>query len=400
MNQSKSQLTKKPMNRIKAIFKKEIKDSMRDRRALMMSMVPALLGPVLMVFMFHMIAKTKVSTEDLTVQVIGQQNAPDLIGYLKDQDVAFEDYSGTPKEDIQSEKVQLVLEIPKDYAEKFSKSEPAIVYIHSDTSLDKSRAVERRLNRLLQGYGNSIGVMRLMVRGINPQIARAVVVEDKDYSTDASRAGQILAGLQMIILLAAFFGSAPTAIDTTAGERERKSLEPLLVHPVSSAQIMLGKYFTVVSFGMLATVISVVMTATALSFVSLKSLGVDPKLTMEMQIDIIVMLIPMALLAAALQMLTSLFAKSFKEAQSYLGFISFIPVAMVFATMIGGTKAADWMFAVPVLGQQQLLSKVFRGEGMDIANLAMTVGVTVLLTIVIVTVLTRLMRSERVVYGA
>lgn len=393
-------LTNKSWNRVKAIFKKEIKDSMRDRRALMMSMLPALLAPVLMAFMFHMIAKTKVSTEDLTVQVIGQQNAPDLIGFLKDQDVTFENYSGTPKEDIQSEKFQLVLEIPEDYSEKFSKSEPAIVYVHSDVSLDKSRAVQRRLSRLLQTYGNSIGAMRLMVRGVNPKIARAVIVEDKDYSTDASRAGQILAGLQMIILMAAFFGSAPTAIDTTAGERERKSLEPLLVHPLSSMQIMLGKYFTVVSFGMLATIISVVMTATALNFVSLKSLGVDPKLTMGMQIDIIVMLIPMALLAASLQMLTSLFAKSFKEAQSYLGFISFIPMATVFATMIGGAKAADWMFAVPVLGQQQLLSNVLRGEGMDLVNLAMTVGVTVLLTIIIVTVLTRLLRSERVVYGA
>ena len=399
-SQSGSQSTKKSLNRVKAIFKKEIKDSTRDRRALMMSMLPALLMPILMAFMFHTMAKTKVSTEDLTVQVIGQQNAPDLIGYLKDKELSFEDYQGRPKEDIQSKKVKLVLEIPDNYAEKFSKSEAAIVYIHSDVSLDKSRAVERRLNRLLQGYSNSIGTMRLMVRGVNPNIARAVVVEAKDYSTDASRAGQILASLGMIILLAAFFGSAPTAIDTTAGERERKSLEPLLVHPLSSVQIMLGKYFTVVSFGLLATIISVVITATALNFASLKSLGIDPKLTIGMQLDIIVMLVPMALLAASLQMLTSLFAKSFKEAQSYIAFISFIPVATVLATLIGGVKAADWMYAVPVLGQQQLLTNVLRGEGMDMLHFAMTSCVTVLLTIVIVTVLTRLLRSERVVYGA
>ncbi len=388
------------MSRVRAIFKKELKDSLRDRRALMMSMLPALLAPILMTFMFHMIAKTKVSTEDLVVQVIGQQNAPDLISYLKDKDIQFEAYQGDPKTDIQAEKVKLVLEIPNDYAEKFSNSEPADIYIHSDSSLDKSRAVERRLNRILQGYSNTIGSMRLIVRGVNPNIARAVVVEDKDYSTDASRAGQILAGLQMIILMAAFFGSAPTAIDTTAGERERKSLEPLLVHPLSSMQIMLGKYLTVVSFGMLATIISVVVTTIALDFVSLKALGVDPKLTLEMQANIIMMLIPMALLAAALQMLTSLFAKSFKEAQSYLGFISFIPMATVFATMIGGAKAADWMYMVPVLGQQQLLSNVLRGEGMDMFDFAMTAGVTMLLTAAIVIVLTRLLRSERVVYGA
>lgn len=388
------------MNRIKAMFKKEIKDSMRDRRALMMAMLPALLAPVLMTFMFHMIAKTRISSDDLTVQIIGQQNAPDLITFLKDREIEFEDYQGNPKKDIQSEKVKVVLEIPDDYAEKFAKSEPASIYLHSDNSLDKSKAVVRRLNRLIQGYAANIGSMRLMVRGVNPAISRAVVIEDRDYSTDASRAGQILAGLQMFILMAAFFGSAPTAIDTTAGERERKSLEPLLVHPLSSLQIMLGKYFTVVTFGMLATVVSVVMTAISLDFVSLKALDVDPKLTMGMQLNIILMLIPMALFAASMQMLTCLFAKSFKEAQSYLGLVSFLPMATVIATMIGGAKSADWMFAVPILGQQQLLTNVFRGEGMNMVNFATASGVTLLVTAVIVIALTRLLRSERVVYGA
>ena len=387
------------MNRLKAVFKKEFKDSMRDRRALMMSMLPALLAPILMTFMFHMLAKNVVSTEELTVQVMGKHNAPDLINYLKDKDINFKDYTGVPKLDIQSEKIKLVLEIPDDFAEKFSKSEPATIYLHSDGSLKKSQAVERRLNRLIQSYGATIGSMRLMIRGVNPNIARAVSVKNKDYSTDASRAGQILAGLQMIILMAAFFGSAPTAIDTTAGERERKSLEPLLVHPLSSLQILLGKYFTVVSFGFIATIISVTMTAIALDFVSLKSLGVDPKLTMNMQLNIVLMLIPMALLAASLQMLTSLFAKSFKEAQSYLGFISFIPMATVFATMIGGAKGASWMYLVPVLGQQQLLSEVLRGEGMDFAHFVTISGITIVLTLFIVLVLAKLLRSERVVYG-
>jgi len=387
------------MNRMKAVFKKEFRDSMRDRRALMMSMLPALLAPILMTFMFHMLAKNVVSTDELTVQVIGQQNAPDLIRYLKDKDVKFEDYKGVPKNDIQSEKIKLVLEIPDDYSEKFSKSESAVIYLHSDGSLKKSQAVERRLSKLIQQYSLTIGSMRLMIRGINPSIARSVSVKNKDYSTDASRAGQILAGLQMIILMAAFFGSAPTAIDTTAGERERKSLEPLLVHPLSSIQILLGKYFTVVSFGFFATIISVVMTALALDFVTLKSLGVDPKLTINMQVNIVLMLIPMALLAASLQMLTSLFAKSFKEAQSYLGFISFIPMATVFATMIGGAKGASWMYLVPVLGQQQLLSDVLRGEGMDLLQFLTVSCITIVLTLVILTVLAKLLRSERVVYG-
>ncbi len=241
--------------------------------------------------------------------------------------------------------------------------------------------------------------MRLIVRGINPSVAKAVTLKDKDYSTDASRAGQILAGLQVFILMAAFFGSAPVAIDTTAGERERNSLEPLLVHPVSSLQVMTGKWLTVVTFGIIATVIAVISTSAALDFISLKSLGVDPKLSVSMQLSIILLLIPNAFFAAGLQMLTSLFAKSFKEAQSYLGLLIFIPMAPVIVTMVGGTKTADWMYSVPILGQQQLLTNVLRGENMEVGHFITSAAVTLAIALIIVTVLTRLLRSERVVYG-
>jgi len=186
----------------------------------------------------------------------------------------------------------------------------------------------------------------------------------------------------------------------TAGERERNSLEPLLVHPLTSANIMLGKWLTVVTYGLLATIIAVVVTAIAFEFVSLKAAGIDPKLTVTMQISMIVLLIPNAMFAAGLQMLTSLFAKSFKEAQSYLGFLVFIPMAPVIITMIGGMKAEGWMFMVPVLGQQQILTNIMRGEAMVLTQFLSVTAVTVVVSAIILTVLTKLLRSERVVYGS
>ena len=120
---------------------------------------------------------------------------------------------------------------------------------------------------------------------------------------------------------------------------------------------------------------------------------------MSMQLNIILLLIPSALFAASLQMLTSLFAKTFKEAQSYLGLLTFIPMAPVIATMVGGVKAADWMYRVPILGQQQMLTSVLRGEGLNWMHFATTSIITILTSLIIVTILTRLLRSERVVYG-
>jgi sodium transport system permease protein len=119
-----------------------------------------------------------------------------------------------------------------------------------------------------------------------------------------------------------------------------------------------------------------------------------------MQISMIVLLIPNAMFAAGLQMLTSLFAKSFKEAQSYLGFLVFIPMAPVIITMIGGMKAEGWMFMVPVLGQQQILTNIMRGEAMVLTQFLSVTAVTVVVSAIILTVLTKLLRSERVVYGS
>ncbi|MEL0067475.1 MAG: ABC transporter permease subunit [Gammaproteobacteria bacterium] len=388
------------MSLFKTVFKKELRDSLRDRRAIMISLLPALFAPILMATMFHFMVQTRVSTNEITVPIIGMENAPDLIQYLEQNEVTFTAYEGDPKADIQNKNVKIVMEIPDDFEENFAQSKPAIIYIHSDGSLDKSRADDRRISGLINQYSRTIGNMRLMIHGVNPQIANAVSINDKDYSTDESRAGQILAGLQIFIMMAAFFGSAPTAIDLTAGERERNSLEPLLVHPLTSANIMLGKWLTVVTYGLLATIIAVVVTAIAFEFVSLKAAGIDPKLTVTMQISMIVLLIPNAMFAAGLQMLTSLFAKSFKEAQSYLGFLVFIPMAPVIITMIGGMKAEGWMFMVPVLGQQQILTNIMRGEAMILTQFLSVTAVTVVVSAIILTVLTKLLRSERVVYGS
>ncbi len=385
---------------IRIVFKKEIKDSLRDRRSLMTAMLPALLLPMLMIFMFHSIAKTRDTSDVLNVQVIGQENAPDLIQYLSERDISFTAYDGNAKQDIQSGDIEIVLEVPDDFAEKFSASEPASLYLHSDVSIEKSEAAAGRLGRLIRGYGSGIGSMRLMVRGINPAIASAVLIESKDYSTGASRAGQLLGAMQIFILMAAFFGTAPSAIDTTAGERERNSLEPLLIHPLSSLQIMLGKYFAVACFGFLAALITVIATSRGLDFASMESLGIDPKLDLSMQVNIVLVLIPIVFFASALQMLLALFAKTFKEAQSYTALVALLPMMAVLPSLLGAVNDSDWMFSVPLLGQKQLIDQVLRGEGLDLAYLALNAGTTLMVSAIILLVLIRMLRNERVVYGS
>ncbi len=383
----------------RVMFAKELKDSLRDRRAMMVAMLPAIFGPVLMMLMLSSVAKSRSEAEGLTLQVIGQQHAPDLVEFLRRNDFILEDFEGDPKTEIQAKNVSVILEIPSDFAATFERSEPASVILYADRSLDKSEIASGRVEVAIQTYSREIGAMRLMIRGINPTVASAVAIQSKDFSTRTARAGRIFGALQMLMLMAAFFGGAGVAIDTTAGERERKSLEPLLVHPLSSWQIVAGKWVTVAVFGATATLLSVLSTAVALRLFSLQSLGIDPQMTVNMQLSLFVMLLPLALFASSAQMLVSLFGKTFKEAQTYLGLLNLLPMLSVMLTMFRELKTEMWMYLVPIFGQQQLMTSVLRGEGMDPSGLLASVVVTTVVALVILTLLARLLRSERVVYG-
>lgn len=387
------------MNRFLTVLAKEIKDSARDRRAWMAAMLPAIFGPVLMIALLSSVAKTRSSAEDLTLPVIGMDNAPDLVAYLEDHDIAIEAFEGDPKTEIQAKNQTVILSIPDDYGEKFSAFEPPAVQLFTDNSLDKSRIASRRIESLIADYGARIGSLRLMLRGVNPVVASPVRLETRDFSTHEARASKILASLQMLLLMAAFFGGAPFAIDTTAGERERNSLEPLLVHPLSSLQIMGGKWITVVLYGLLASLLVVLSTALALKYASLEALGVDPKLTPGMQLSTFLLLVPMALLASSAQMLASLFAKTFKEAQTYIGMLTLAPLLPVMVVMFKDLKTAAWMYLVPILSQQQLLTSVMRGEGTNPVDALTAAIVTSAVALGVFALLTRLLRSERVVYG-
>ena len=387
------------MKRFKAIFKKEMKDSIRDRRAILVAMFPAILGPMLMVSVLNSAVESRREAKEFILPVIGQEYAPDLIAHLENDGITIEKFEGDIKAEIQNKNVNTILAIPEDFGEKFADFQPSMVQLYVDESLDKSDNAGDRVRRLVNEYSQTVGTYRLIVRGVSPALASPVVVETKDYSTKKSRAGQILASLQMIMLMAAFFGGAGVAIDTTAGERERSSLEPLLVHPLSSLEIMSGKWLTVSVYAMAAIGLSVVGTAIGLESISLEPLGIDPKLSTGMQLSLFAMLLPLAFLASSMQMLASLFAKTFKEAQTYLGLLNFLPMLPVIIVAFKELKTAEWMYWVPLLSQQQLMTTVMRGETMSMAHFAIAGMVTMALGVALFLLLTRLLRSERVVYG-
>jgi sodium transport system permease protein len=387
------------VNRLWVVFKKELLDSSRDRRSILAALAFSFFGPVLMAVAFTVIAQKQAETEELKLAVIGIEHAPDLIQFLEQHGIEPFAFDEDAKTAIQQRQIEVVLEIDQDFPNYFSKSIPAQVKLLTDYSIEKSARAARRVSGVIARYNEGIGSARLMVRGINPAITKPVDLESNDYSTPQGRSALILGGLQIFLLMATFVGSTGVAIDTTAGERERHSLEPLLVHPVSSVSLLAGKWLTTSLYGMLAVVLTMLVTTSVFPFVPLKSLGVDLNLGISMQLSIVALALPLALFAAAVQMLTSLYAKSFKEAQSYLSIMIMIPMLPVMAMQLLSLKSATWMYLVPVLGQQQLLTDVMRGDGLEPLNYCLASGMTSILAFATVMFLTRLLRTERVVYG-
>ena len=388
------------MSGLWTVFKKELVDALRDRRAVMVAMLPAIFGPFAMMFLLSTAADTRSEAAAPTLHVEGAEHAPDLIAFLARQGVVIETLEGDPKTLIQGKTITCAMVIPEDFAERFRGSQPASVELFADHSLDKSDNAADRVRDLVRGYNQQIGSLRLMVRGVDPNVANPVDIVHRDYSTRTSRASVILTSLQLILLMAAFFGGAGVAIDTTAGERERKSWEPLLVHPVASGEIAAGKWLTVTVFASAACLLSVVATTAALRIFSLEALGIDPHLTLGMQASIFALQVPLALFASGLQMMVSVFAKTFKEAQGFLGMLTLLPMLPVMINMFRDTKTETWMYLVPIAGQQQLMTTVMRGEGMDMTGFAIAAVVTLAVACVLFVLFTRLLRTERVVFGS
>jgi len=379
------------------VFRKEVVENARDRRTVFSALlIGPLFGPALFAGMigFMIGLQKKEAEKTLEVPVIGAENAPNLVRFLESHGVQIQPPPKNVDKDLGDETVKVVLRIPSDYADKWRAGEPSRVEVLQDGSRQRSQTAATRLVQLLQGYGSQVGVLRLQVRGISPQIASPLVVAQVDRSTPQARGAMLLGMLPYFLTLSAFIGGMYLAIDTTAGERERQSLEPLLLTPASRGAIVIGKLLATTSYAALSLVISVIAFAIAMRFVPVGGLGMDVKLSVTTVLAVMVCVLPVAALAASMQTVVASFAKSFREAQTYLQFLIILPAVPSLMVVLNPTQPDDWMFGTPLLSQSLLVTSLLRGETQDTMQWAMSIGATLLAAVVLSFVSVRLYQRE------
>ncbi len=348
------------------VFRKELRDFVRDRRTFLMAL---LLGPLvypLLMLGMGKLMEARVSTQlekPLEIPVVGADYAPNLIAFLATQDIRAK----APPKDLvaairnQDEDVALV--IAPDFAEDWRASRPAKVEIVADTTRTNADVPVERLRAALNGYSRQVGALRLVARGLNPSLAQSVMVAQRDVATPEAKQGRLMSIiLPLILVLFAFMGGANLTMDVTAGERERQSLEPLLATPVSRASLVSGKMAAAGLIGVASVVL------TLLSFKLSAALSTS---AMASALDVsfpaigrmLLVLAPMVLIGTALLTFISAGAKSMKEAQSHMVWLMFMPMLPGYALMAYPLKDQDlWQYAVPFLSQNQMLVKATRGE--------------------------------------
>ncbi|MDT8439317.1 MAG: ABC transporter permease [Wenzhouxiangellaceae bacterium] len=370
---------------IQVLFK-EILDNFRDRRVVISTLIISpLLGPLLfggmMTFMSKQVTERMESV--LELPVVGRENAPNLVGWLERQGVVIKAPPADPEQAIRDETEEVVLRIPADFGEHWTTGRPAPVEIIADRSLRYTGTTISRVQRYLTGYSQTIGQIRLMMRGVDPQLMRPIDTQVVDLSTPTSRGGEILAFLPYFILLTLFAASMHMAIDTTAGERERKSLEPLLINPVPRWQIMTGKLLATSFFALASLALSLVAFVYAMKMLPTAMMDVKLNLDFAVAARAFIIVAPAALLAAAMLIILASFAKSFREAQSYVGMIILVPMIPSLWLMVDPTKAEYWMTWVPLLNQNIMITELVRGNAPDLLWYITSIGATLVVSLLL-----------------
>jgi len=390
------------MRGLSTVFRKEVRENIRDRRALFNSLLLGpLLFPLLFVGMmwFLQSAEQERAEQPLELPVIGAQYAPNLIRYLEQQGAEIEPEPDDPEAMVRDQETPVIIRILPEYPERWAEGLPAPIEVIMDPSRQESNTAIRRVKGLLLGYSQRIGSLRLQMRGVSPQLASPVMLKDVDLSTPKSRAILAVIFLPYVLMITAFTGATHLAMDTTAGEKERKSLEPLLINPVPRWQIMTGKMLTTTAFAMASLALTLVSFRIVLPYMPVGAFGMDLTLGLTTLLRILLVISPVAILAAALLTLLASFAKSYREAQSYMGLVILIPMIPSLIFMANPIRAEAWMMTVPLFSQNILIGEIIRGESVTLSWYAMSVSSTLMIGLALATLAATLYNRPRLIFS-
>ncbi len=368
------------------VYKKELLDALRDRRTLLAVILSSVaVGPLVLVLISALVSDIEKRAEAREVVMAGIEHAPTLRNFLERQTLIVKPAPADYERRLVDKTLgDPVIVVSADFEAKLARGEAPLVEIVSSSANTRAETASRTLTRTLRAFDSEQAVLRLATRGVLPAMVQAVRVEDRDLANPAARSATFTSMLPFFVLMAVLYGAMTAALDTTAGERERGSLEPLLMNPAPRAAIVAGKWAAVATVGMLIAVMS------CLSFLPGQWLLQSETLAAMFQFGLreaalfVGLLAPLAAALSSLMMAIAIRSKSIKEAQASNAMVIFgvsmLPLVNLFNQ--GGEQA--WHLWVPALAQSTLMGRVLRGEALGGIDVAIPLAVALVLTAVCV----------------
>jgi sodium transport system permease protein len=385
------------MRQLLAIFRKELKDNLRDRRSLFATLLlPGVVG-VMMFVLFGSRARDGRQGVALTVSIAGSERAPSLVNFLRQQGATVDPAPPDFENRIRNGSLDAVLIVPENYGDEFVSARPAKLKLIADYSRGSSLNTATRIGEAIRHYSGQVASIRLLARGVSPEVAEAVDLQEADLSTQKSRSATLLSVVPIYLLVAICIAGLYAAVDSTAGERERGSLEPLLLNPVPRETLVSGKWIAVTMFSIGGFVITLASMLLVLSLIPLEQVGITLGIGPREIGRLVLIGLPLALFASALELMLATFARTVREGQTYLSIVplaAFLPGLIMEANHV---NAAPWMSFIPFLGQQMLFFSVMRGETGPRFGLLIATATSVALAVICLKTTARLLQDEKIV---
>ncbi len=382
------------------VFRKEVLDNFRDRRTLVSALLMGpLFGPLLFAFVINLSVDRTLSDEEqtLSVPVLGAEHAPNLVRYLASKNIDVADAPGSRADALEAVKLgthDVVIVIAATFGEQLDSGMPAKIEVISDQANTTADREARRVLSALQSYNQELASIRLLARGVSPYVLQPLNVDDVDVSTPSGRSGLLLGMISYFFLFALLMGGMYLAIDATAGERERGSLEPLLALPVTRDQLILGKIAATCVFMALSLILSLASFFVAIKFMPLEKLGLTPNFGPDVLVKAFWLLTPFILIGASVMTLVASFTKSYKEAQTWLSVVLVLPtLPILIVSLLTLRPRFEFMF-IPSLSQHLLLIDMIKNEPLDMTYVTTSVSSSLVIGVLLTWLCAKLYRRE------
>ena len=361
-------------NAIGIVYRKEFTEWVRDRRTLISTvLVPLFFFPIIMVgftaLAVVMVGKAKEETPK--IMILGGEDSPQVVaGLQKVKSLEVVPYRPDWKEQISEKEIRAAVEIPPGFQAALEKGEVKTVKIYYYEGEMKSSFGVDRIEKFLKDYRDQVVKERLAAKNVPPSVLTPFEIHQENVAPPEKVSGATVGGfIGYMVVLLCMTGAMYPAIELTAGEKERGTMETILSSPISRMNLVLGKFLLVLSAALVTAALSVM--SMGISFSALRHFNVTSgrgeaaglllQLGPKAVAAIFLMALPMAVLFSAVLMTIALFAKSHKEAQSYLTPMTFLVVIPAVASLLPGVELTPKLAFIPILNTSLVCKEIMTG---------------------------------------